>query len=405
MGKQRKTVLIVEDEEAMASAMASTISLEGLETVIVHNGSEALKVAHKLHPDLVLLDVMMFGMSGFEVCSRLNTDPETSDIPVILVTAKATEDDRALGMSVGAKAYVTKPFSPVHLIEVIKEILGDKPKDGEPQPPSVDTLSPDQLIVYARDLKMLWQREQERREALQAAHERLEEMDQLKASLLITLTQELLTPFASVDRIRERVRRKGEACSPDVRELLDGLVAFIAGVQQRVENVARIAKLVNKRREPSLERHAISHVIQWAVQPIVAIAQARGVDFRVFVPSDLPEVRIDAEWVAEAVFQMAHNAVTFNHPDGQAKVRAYVSDDMIVIEVSDTGVGLSPKRVAALTRPFQHSTSVLRRRQRGSGVGWTFVRYVAEAHGGRADVASPGKGQGSTFSLALPVAR
>ena len=127
-------------------------------------------------------------------------------------------------------------------------------------------------------------------------------------------------------------------------------------------------------------------------------------DFRVLVPSHLPEIRIDAELVGEAVFQMAHNAVKFNHPGGQASVRAYESDGMLVIEVSDTGIGLTAERLAMLGRPFEQGADALRRGQEGLGIGWAFVCYVAVVHDGWTDVSSPGEGQGSTFSLALPLA-
>jgi signal transduction histidine kinase len=127
------------------------------------------------------------------------------------------------------------------------------------------------------------------------------------------------------------------------------------------------------------------------------------VDFRVLVPSDLPEVHVDAELVGEAVFQMAHNAVKFNHPSGRATVRAFESHHALVIEVSDTGIGLTPERLAMLGRPFEQGAEALRRGQEGLGIGWTFVCYVAEVHGGWTEAKSPGKGQGSTFSLALPL--
>ena len=99
---------------------------------------------------------------------------------------------------------------------------------------------------------------------------------------------------------------------------------------------------------------------------------------------------------------MAHNAVKFNLPGGKARVRAFESGEWVVIEVADTGVGLTPERLALLGQPFEQSADALRRGQEGLGIGWTFVRYVAEVHGGWIRVESPGPNQGSTFSLGLP---
>jgi signal transduction histidine kinase len=399
----QKTVLIVEDEELLAEAISATVSLEGLETVVTSNGKEALSLARRLHPDLVLLDVMLPGMTGIEVCATLKTDPQTKKIPVILVTARAEKEDRALGMAAGADAYVTKPFSPVRLIDLVNETLSDEAVETRRRRPSLDTMSPDQLTVYARDLKVLWQQERQQRKALEKAQERLAELDRLKADFLGTVTHELLTPFASLGTILELLQEKSEGCSPDFRESLDDLVSGIAGLHQRIRGVVKFAELATKRRDPHLGYHSMDHVIPWAAQPVAVIARHRDVDFRVLVPSDLPKAHIDAELVGEAVFQMAHNAVKFNHEGGRATVRALESGGAIVIEVSDTGIGLTPERLAILGRSFEQGVDALQRGQEGLGIGWTFVRYVAKVHGGWTEAESPGEGQGSTFSLALPI--
>jgi signal transduction histidine kinase len=400
----KKTVLIVEDEELLAEAIAATVALEGLETVVVHGGGEALSLARKLHPDLVLLDVMLPGITGIEVCATLTTDPETRDIPVILVTARAGEEDRAVGMAAGARAYVTKPFSPVQLIDLVRETLADGAVGSQPKRPSIDTMSLDQLTVYAHDLKDLWQRERQEREALERARERLAELDQLKAEFLGVVTHELLTPFASIGVTLELLQRQCEEWAPECEETVKELVGEIANLHRSIKGVVRFAELVTKQREPRPGHHRMAHVIPWAVQPLVALAQSRDVEFRVLVPSNLQEIRIDAELVGEAVFQMAHNAVKFNRPGGQARVRAYESSGMMIIEVSDTGIGLTPERMARLGRPFEQSADTLRRGQEGLGIGWAFVSYVAEVHDGWTDARSPGQGQGSTFYLALPLA-
>lgn len=387
----------------LAEAIAATLDLEGLETVVAHNGKEALSLARKLFPDLVLLDVMMPGKSGIEVCAALKTDAESSKIPVILVTAKSEREDRALGMAAGADAYVTKPFSPVQLIDLVKETLAGESLRPRAQKPSISTMSLDQLTVYARDIKELWQRERREREALERARERLVELDRLKAAFVSTVTHELLTPFASIGTTLELLQRQSQDHGSDLQETLEDLSTAIAGLHRRIEGVVKFAELVNKQREPQLDCHALDEVIPWAVQPVAMIAQARDVDFRLLMPPDIPNVEMDAELVSEAVFQMTHNAVKFNRPGGEARLCAFQSDHAVVIEVSDTGVGLSEERLAMLGHPFEQSADALRRGQEGLGIGWAFVCYVAEVHEGWTDVESAGIGKGSKFSLALPV--
>jgi DNA-binding response OmpR family regulator len=407
---RKKTVLVVEDEEALAKAIAATLNEGGLETVIAHRGSDALELTRRLHPDLVLLDVMMFGMSGFEVCARLTSDPETSDIPVIIVTAKAEEEDRAVGIAAGATAYVTKPFSPVRLIKLVKQTLAKDEGESQPEGPSIDTMTREQLTVYARDLRKLWererrelQRERHERVDLEQARERLAQLERVKAEFLDVLNQELLTPLAPINAILERLQRQSTSCSPDVRGSLNNLQARIAGLQRRVRGAVEFAELVNKQPEPGLGYHALQQVIPRAVEPVALMARGRDVDFRVLVPSDLPKVRIYPKLVGEAALQMAQNAVIFNRPGGRAKLRARLDDDAAVIEVSDTGFGLAEERLAALTGPFEERADALLQDEEGLGGSWAFVRYVAEIHGGWTDVKSAGEGKGATFALAVPL--
>jgi two-component system CheB/CheR fusion protein len=134
----------------------------------------------------------------------------------------------------------------------------------------------------------------------------------------------------------------------------------------------------------------------------MVMAGGRSIEFNILVPPDIAKVFADPELLQEAVFQMAHNAVKFNQPNGTARLKAFESKGWVVIEMSDTGKGLTPERISLLGRPFEQAADALRRGREGLGIGWTFVRYVAEVHGGWIRVESPGPDQGSTFSLGLP---
>ncbi len=149
-----------------------------------------------------------------------------------------------------------------------------------------------QLAVYARDLKALWQREREQREAFEKARGRLAELDPLKADFLSPLTHELLTPFCLPrhDPHLELLRQPSEEHSAGFREALDDLVAGIAGAHRRIEGVVKFTELATKQREPNLGWHRVDHVIPSAAQAVAVIARGRDVDFRVLVSSKLPEV-------------------------------------------------------------------------------------------------------------------
>ncbi len=401
---ERRTILIADDERPLARAIGAMLDKEGLRTVIVHNGDEALQVAQEMQPDLVLLDVMMPGRSGIEVCATLKTNPETRPIPVIMLTAKAEKTDRMVGMAAGADEYLVKPFSPTELIDLVNKVLAGRPIVPRHRQHPAPGVSADQLEVYARELRELYEEEQRKREALEAAHERLEELDRLKAAFIGAVTNELMSPFASVGLALEVLLRQKETLLPEQQQALEDLAQAVAGLHQRVGGVVKFADLVGKRRDPQMGYYTLDQVIPWAVQPVAVLAETREVDLRVFVPSDLPAVHADPELLGEAVFQMAHNAVKFNYPGGRARVEAMRSEEWVLVQVTDTGVGLTPAQIELLRRPFEENVDHLRRGESGLGIGWTFVAYVAEVHGGWTRVTSGGPGQGSCFSLALPQA-
>ena len=120
-----RKLLIADDEPGIRSLVRMTLEMDSCEILEAGNGHEALDVARAEHPDLVFLDVMMPGPSGIEVCRALKADPETKDITVILLTAKAQDRDREEGLAAGADGYFTKPFSPVALMSKVDEVLGD----------------------------------------------------------------------------------------------------------------------------------------------------------------------------------------------------------------------------------------------------------------------------------------
>ena len=118
-----KKVLFVDDEPGYSRAMTYTLEKEGYEVVSASNGLQALMKAQKENPDLIILDVMLPGMDGFEACSRLRNDPQTSPIPIIMLSAKGQDADKSTGLRVGALDYLTKPVENTTLMEKIQVFL------------------------------------------------------------------------------------------------------------------------------------------------------------------------------------------------------------------------------------------------------------------------------------------
>ena len=124
-------VLVVEDERDVAELIRYNLGKEGYDVVVTASGTDAVKQAREARPDIVLLDIMVPHLNGWEVCRRLKQDAETRAIPVIMVTGRAEEGDKVLGFEMGADDYVTKPFSPRELVARVRAVMRRGRKPGE----------------------------------------------------------------------------------------------------------------------------------------------------------------------------------------------------------------------------------------------------------------------------------
>lgn len=119
----KKKILIVEDEESLLKLESILLTSKGYSVTGVADGVSALEQVVLIKPDLIVLDIMLPGMDGFEVCRIIKQNPETAHIPVMMLTAKKSSQDCERGMAAGASAYVTKPFKSANIIEIIQELL------------------------------------------------------------------------------------------------------------------------------------------------------------------------------------------------------------------------------------------------------------------------------------------
>ena len=120
-----KRILAVDDEPHILKLVAFSLKSGGYEVLEATDGLSAIQVACAEQPDLVLMDVMMPALDGYEACRRLKADPETADIPVIMLTAKTQAAEQKTGMDAGASGYITKPFTPKDLVAQVSEFLGE----------------------------------------------------------------------------------------------------------------------------------------------------------------------------------------------------------------------------------------------------------------------------------------
>ncbi len=118
-----KRILLVEDEQSLAKLVKQRLEKEGFEVEVTSDGEEALNLSSSFAPDLIILDIMLPGIGGYEVCSRLRTTKITKNTPIIMFTARGGDMDKAMGFQCGANDYIVKPYDPKILLEKIRNLL------------------------------------------------------------------------------------------------------------------------------------------------------------------------------------------------------------------------------------------------------------------------------------------
>ncbi|MEA2085432.1 MAG: response regulator, partial [Chloroflexota bacterium] len=126
-----RKILVIEDDPAGLRLVGYTLKKQGYEVVTASNGLEGLKKAREEGPDLVILDLMLPGVDGFEICHRLRTEPQTARLPILVLSGKTGEADRDTALKVGANAYLVKPASPSEVIKQVESLLARKAAPGQ----------------------------------------------------------------------------------------------------------------------------------------------------------------------------------------------------------------------------------------------------------------------------------
>lgn len=393
-------VLVVEDEKLLAKAIAATLRNAGFEVTVVHNGDEALDMVHRLRPDIILLDVMLPGKSGIDVCATLKTQPATVDIPVIMVSARSTPQDQMRGLIAGAEQYLAKPFSPTELLELIHHVLaGHSGRDWKAQKPILGTMPAEQLVVYAEELSQLYRQIRHDHTELEKLHRQLQETARLKDAFFKAVAQDLGALILPLQQAIQRLSAEPDTSRAALQRLSTAFTSYLKALVDLINLTARPAV-------PSPTRYNLLNLLPWLLQSHRLEAQERGIRLEARLPETLPAAIGDMELVKAALGYLLTNALLLLGDEGDLMVRAFTQKNedtcFIIVQVTSAPVRVPPDVLLRLAsgEVLPSSESAWALQLVGWSLRWSFLRYVSAQHGGWVRLFNPG--ESCNLLLALP---
>jgi signal transduction histidine kinase len=378
---QRRTVLIVDDTPGNLVFVMDHLERHGLRVVVAQDGEEALKRAQYAHPGLILLDVIMPGIDGFETCRRLKSLEETRGIPVIFMTGVADAEAKVTGFKVGGVDYVTKPLQPEEVLARVTTHL--------------------RLRELTEDLE---RKVREQTMELQVANERLRDADRRKDEFLSMLSHELRNPLAAIACSVHILNHADPQSEPAKRAVM------IVGRQTKhltrlIDDLLDVTRVARGKMELYRELVDLRELVRRTGDDFRVMMDSRGIEFLTEMPREGIWIDGDPTRLAQVVGNLLQNAAKFTEPGGRVSLAldALHGHHVAEIRVRDTGVGIEPEVLAHLFEPFVQGSRSLARTQGGLGLGLTLVKGLTELHGGTVRVESPGPVRGSEFVVRLPL--
>jgi signal transduction histidine kinase len=372
------TILHIEDDPANRLLVRKLLTVAGMEVVDAQDGLEGIRRACELRPSLILVDIAIPGLDGYEVTLRLRAEPALQKVPIVAITAEGSRDT---SLAVGCDGFLEKPIDARTFAATIQTYLSGHRE----RPPATGG----DEVLRAQSQRIVAHLEEKVAE-LSDANARLRELDQARREFYRNISHELATPMTPIVGY-VRMLSDGELGSLSTPQLK--AVRAVDECAQRlralIDNLLDVTALETGKMRFMLRDYDFAD----AVRKELHRAQAAFIDRRLRVAMEIPDVlngRGDAARLGRAVTEMIANAGKFTPEGGAVGVRLRrLPTKQFELCVADTGPGVPRESTARVFEPFYQADGSVTRLHGGAGVGLAIVRGVAKGHGGDIRVVSP----------------
>jgi signal transduction histidine kinase len=431
-------ILLVDDQPNNLLALEALLDDLGQNLVKAHSGEEALRRLLEEDFALILLDVQMPGMDGFETAALIRDRDRSRHTPIIFLTAHERADVQMFkGYSLGAVDYLCKPLVPDILRSKVRVFI-ELHKKTEEVRQQAELLRDSERREHERVLaeeKQRWEMERLREESAKEkqvaaalaqkadelartvaerlrAEEALREANRHKDEFLAMLAHELRNPLAPI-RNALAILRLGRAATPKTEPAFEILERQVRHMTRLIDDLLDVSRITRGKIELRKEPLELGGVVAQAVESTRPLFAAQGHQLTVSMPQEPVWVLADPTRLEQVLANLLHNAAKYTDPGGRVWLtverpplppghRPGGAGEEVVLCVRDSGIGMARELVPRVFDLFMQGETSLDRSQGGLGIGLTLVREVVKMHGGSVHASSPGPGQGSEFAVRLP---
>lgn len=351
--ERKNKILIVDDAEDTVELLRKRFRAEGYDTSEAFNGEEALNMVPEYEPDLIVLDVMMPKIDGYEVCQRLKADEKTKYIPVLMLTAKGEVEHKVKGLNIGADDYMGKPFDYKELSARVRSLL-----------------------------------------SIKATHEKKVEEEKSGAleQMMEQVAHEIRNPLTSVGGFARKVFNKLPEDDPN-RKYMQYIIEDVAVLESMIKQLIELKSMTISMKEPS----AVNEVVKDSLKIFEQDFAQKAIQVETELREGLPMITVDKKLLKRAFCNLIKNAVEAMESGTKTlKVTSRVNGDNLELQFSDTGKGITKEKIKNIFDPLVTSKVY------GPGLGLTFALKIIQDHKGTISVESE-EGKGTTFTIRFPI--
>lgn len=360
-------ILIIDDSPTNLKFLFSVLGKAGFQVLLARNGETGIEQAIEMKPDIILLDILMYGIDGFETCRRLKANSATCDIPVIFMTVLSEPVDKLKGFQVGGVDYITKPL---HYEEVLARIKSH-------------------LTI---------RRQQEQ---LQKQAQHLQELNASKDTFFSIISHDLQVPFEELLHFTEFMAENIQGCGPDeVEEIVDTLRQSVGNLYELLKNLFTWSSLQRGTMECYPQHLDIREIIERNVSLCRTKAEEKQIVLKNLIEQEIPAYA-DAGMVYAIIRNLLSNALKFTESGGKVSIDATQHERCVSVIISDTGIGIAPddlKNLFQVDVKYQQTGTA---GEEGTGLGLLLCQELIEKSGGKLILEST-VGVGTTVTLRLP---